>query len=94
MACFASSGANFIRGQASFSMEGGYDHPQPGAALMQRLGFTAGFSNDLNLPWVHVGLRYMFRDMPDGSMQPSILYNGFLGQVGLDTIDVEIWASQ
>eukprot|EP00434_Breviolum_minutum_P000218 symbB.v1.2.000181.t1/scaffold9.1/size550961/37 len=43
--------------KASFSMEGGYDHPQPGAALMQ----------------------YMMRDMQDGSMQPSILYNGFLG---------------
>ena len=40
---FVASGANFIRGQASFSMEGGYDHPQPGAALMQWLGFTTVF---------------------------------------------------
>lgn len=75
--------ANFIRGQASFSMEGGYDHPQPAAALMQRLGFTAVFSTDILwiLPWPALGIRYMMRDMPDGSMQPSILYNGFLGQV-------------
>ncbi|CAJ1376179.1 unnamed protein product [Effrenium voratum] len=41
----------------SWSMRGGYDHPQPGAALMQ----------------------YMMRDLPDGSRQPSIIYNGFLG---------------
>lgn len=76
----AESGANLIRGQASFAMEGGYDHPQPGAALMQRLGFTAVFPSDIS-PWPPVGSRYMMRDMPDGSMQPSILYNGFLGQV-------------
>lgn len=43
--------------KASWSMQGGYDHPQPGAALLQ----------------------YMMRDMPDGSRQPSIIYNGFLG---------------
>ena len=35
----------------------------------------------VNLPRPPVGIRYMMRDMPDGSMQPSILYNGFLGQV-------------
>eukprot|EP00435_Cladocopium_sp_Y103_P072038 s50_g39.t1 len=43
--------------KAAWSMQGGYDHPQPGAGLLQ----------------------YMMRDMPDGSRQPSIIYNGFLG---------------
>lgn len=43
--------------EEAWSMKGGYDHPQPGSALLQ----------------------YMMRDMPDGSRQPSIIYNGWLG---------------